>query len=72
MNSMVDWGSLVPGDMDKDKLIGHGVSKFVKSQNPENVSFKKYKNGYAIEVKTDAESVEKAKKFWENYVEPKL
>ena len=69
---MPDWGSIVDGDFTSDGVTGLAVSKFLKAQDPENISFKRYKNGYAIEVKADEETVEDAQDFWENNVEPKL
>lgn len=58
--------------VDNDKLVGQAVSWFISQQEPDDVDFTQYKNGYAIEVRTDKENAEDAREFWENFVHPEL
>lgn len=58
--------------VDNDKLIGQAVGWFISKQEPENVEFTKYQNGYTIEVRTDEKNAEEAKEFWNQYVHPEL
>lgn len=58
--------------VDNDKLIGQAVSWFIQKQEPENVRFIKYSNGYKIEVLTDNENAKEAKQFWDENVHPEL
>lgn len=58
--------------IDNDKLIGQAVSWFIKKQNPDEVDFTAYENGYEIKVFSDEEASEEAKDFWEEYVYPHL
>lgn len=55
-----------------DKVIASGISFFIREQEPDNVEFERAKNGYAIKVRTDGESADEAKKFWEEEVDEKL
>jgi hypothetical protein len=61
-----------------ERLLSSGLSLFIKEQQPERVVFKVHTDdsqditGYSIQVKTDEESVRKAKEFWEKNVETKL
>lgn len=55
-----------------DTLVGEGIAWFIGKQDPDEISFDKYNNGYQITVKTDKENVDKAAEFWEEYVEDKL
>jgi len=56
--------------VDNDKLIGQAVSWFISKQDPENVSFNSYPNGYTIKVMAEGDRVEEAKQFWEENVHP--
>lgn len=58
--------------VDNDKIIGQAVGWFINQQEPENVNFTQYKNGYEITVKTNNDSAKDAKEFWENHVHPEL
>lgn len=58
--------------VDNDKLIGQAVSWFIGKQQPEDVEFTQYPNGYTIEVRTEKESAKQAREFWEEYVHPEL
>lgn len=58
--------------VDNDKLIGQAVSWFITQQEPDDVDFTQYQNGYTIEVRTDSENAEKAREFWEDYVHTEL
>ncbi len=58
--------------VDNDKLIGQAVGWFISRQTPEDVEFTEYRNGYAIEVRTDEESASEAREFWKEYVHPEL
>ena len=58
--------------VDNDKLIGQAVSWFITKQEPEDVEFTEYKNGYTIEVRTDKENAKQAREFWEEHVHPEL
>lgn len=58
--------------VDNDKLIGQAVSWFIQKQEPEDVEFTKYKNGYTVEVRTSEENANEAKEFWEENVHPEL
>ena len=55
-----------------DTIIGEGIAFFVSEQDPEEVSFDTYNNGYVIKVKTDEDNVKEAAKFWKKNVEDKL
>jgi len=56
----------------KDRLLGMGLRYFLEKQNPEEVNLRTYKNGWAIEVKTDEEHIDEALEFWEKNVEDKV
>lgn len=58
--------------VDNDKLIGQAVSWFISKQQPEDVDFTQYQNGYTIEVRTSQDEAAEARKFWEEYVHPEL
>jgi len=58
--------------VDNDKLIGQAVSWFISKQEPDNVSFNAYPNGYTIKVMTGKEGVEQAREFWEENVHQHL
>lgn len=58
--------------VDNDKLIGQAVGWFITKQEPDNVEFTEYPNGYTIEVRTDKENAAQARKFWEEHVHPEL
>lgn len=58
--------------VDNDKLIGQAVSWFIKKQDPDEVDFTTYENGYEIKVFSGKEEAEEAKGFWEEYVHPHL
>lgn len=58
--------------VDNDKLIGQAVSWFISKQDPDTVQFTKYENGWQIKVYTESDAADKAKEFWEQYVQPHL
>jgi len=62
--------SLYPGD--EQDLIGTVVAEFVKHQDPDDVEFKAYPNGWEIKVYTDRDKSEEALEFWKENVEPQL
>jgi len=55
-----------------EKLLSSGLSWYIKNQEPEWVELNVYNDGYAIEVKTDEESVKELEEFWVEHVSPKL
>jgi len=61
----------LPG-VDWKTLLSWGVSWFVNKQNPEEVEFVEYPNGWALEVQTDGDGIKQAREFWENHLEEKL
>lgn len=56
----------------KNRLAGIAMARFLSFQDPQQVKFKKFNNGYRIEVVTDDDSAESAKEFWEENIEPRL
>lgn len=58
--------------VDNDKLIGQAVGWFITKQEPDNVEFTEYPNGYTIEVRTDKGNATEAREFWEEHVHPEL
>lgn len=58
--------------VDNDKLIGQAVSWFITKQNPDEVDFTEYENGYELKVFADKEDAKEAREFWEEYVQPHL
>lgn len=58
--------------VDNDKLIGQAVSWFISRQDPDQVNFEKYPNGYQIHVYTDEDEAEEATEFWQENVHPHL
>jgi len=58
--------------VDKETVISEGLSFFLKKQDPDDVEFVAADNGWALKVRTNEENTEKAKKFWEEDVQPKL
>lgn len=68
-----DFESLVGSiPVDKNSLISSAISWFLRRQEPDDVTFQVYKNGYAIEVKTDEDNIKEAAEFWKDNVIPKL
>lgn len=55
-----------------ETVLGMGLAYFIEKQEPEEVNFTKYNNGWSLEVKTDEESVQDAMEFWTEYVEDKI
>lgn len=58
--------------VNKDTIVSSGISFFIRRQDPDNVDFQVYENGYRIEVKTDEDNVKEAAEFWRDEVIPKL
>jgi hypothetical protein len=58
--------------VDEEKVISLGLQHFLRNQDPENVDFVSYPNGWALEIKTDEDNVEDARQFWEDNIEGKL
>jgi len=58
--------------LSKEKAVAQGIKVFITEQDPVDVDFVEYENGWALEVKTDSKSVEEAREFWENEVRPRL
>lgn len=59
-------------NLSKEEVISKGVAYFLSSQDPDEIEFVSAGNGWAIRVRTDEESTEKAKDFWERHISPKL
>lgn len=58
--------------VDQDEVMSYGVSLFLNELDPEDITITWYENGWQLEVKSDEESTEKMKEFWNNNIEPKL
>lgn len=69
-NSFEGLVDVLPGSW--QYYLGLGLRYFLRNQEAEKVDFVRLKNGYAIEVKADEESVEDAEEFWVEYVEDKI
>lgn len=52
--------------------FGLGLRYFIREQDPDEVSFVRLNNGYAIEVKTDEDNVDGAEDFWLEFVDGKI
>lgn len=62
---------------DWEKVLGMGISFFIKDQKPESVEFNVRVEddepvGWEIRVTTDKVNVERAKNFWINRVQERL
>jgi hypothetical protein len=58
--------------VDNDNILGLGLQYFISNQDPEEVRFVEYNNGYAIEIATDEDNVDEARGFWEEYIQDKI
>lgn len=50
------------------RVLSAGLKFFFDRQEPEDIEFVEYKNGYTIVVKTGRENVKEAKEFWDEYI----
>jgi hypothetical protein len=60
-----------------EKILGMGISFFLREQDPDNVEFNIRVSedepvGWEIRVETDKQNVEEAKDFWINHVQERL
>lgn len=60
-----------------EKILGMGISFFLREQDPDNVEFNIRVSedepvGWEIRVEADKENVEEAKDFWINHVQERL
>lgn len=62
--------TMLPGSW--EKVLGHGLRFFISRQDPDDVKFVKYDNGWGIQVVTDEDNVEEASDFWDEYVREEL
>lgn len=58
--------------IDKDDMMAYGVSLFLNELDPDDIKISWYENGWELTVKTDEESTEKMKEFWQNNITDKL
>ena len=58
--------------VDTDEIISKAVAAFFSRQDPDNIKFNQYENGYQIQVFTDEEKAIEAREFWEQNVHGKI
>lgn len=58
--------------LDQDEIVAMGVSAFLNRQEPDNIDFTSYNNGYQITVKTSEEKAKEMSEYFRENIEPRL